>query len=166
MFFREIISMRPVSTNVAHARSSDVIAPSGGDRVDILSQLLNLVRLRGERVFAAELTAPWGLSYEAGLSYFHAVTEGRATIHSPGQAPMPLNTGDLVLVTHGEGHWIEDEDGTPVAAQDLLAERSEADRLSFRHGGHGRAAKVITERFVLIPAPHRPLLPTCLRSCA
>jgi len=67
----------------SHDRASGPLAPESeaafpmmATRVDLLSQVLTLIRLRGELVFSAELTAPWALNFETGSAHFHVVQEG------------------------------------------------------------------------------------------
>ena len=78
---------------IDHDPTPESLAPSSevmgmlASRVDLLSQMLTLIRLQGELVFSAELTQPWALRFDAGSAYFSVVSEGAITIEVAG-APL------------------------------------------------------------------------------
>jgi AraC-like DNA-binding protein len=113
-------------------------------RVDLLSQMLDLVRLRGELVFSAELNHPWALSFEPGAPYFFVVLEGSLTVRVPGEASVEAIAGDLIMLPRGVGHILDDgEEAVAANADDLMQEQFTAERLGLRHGGNGEQTKTI-----------------------
>jgi len=72
---------------------------------DPLSDLLDLVRIRGEMALTCTPEAPFALSFPANTACMHAVTHGTVTVHVEGvEAPIELNPGELVLLPHGTAH--------------------------------------------------------------
>lgn len=117
-------------------------------RMDLLSQMLTLIRLLGELVFTAELTAPWALQFAPGRAYFHVVTQGSLIVQADDAPPIHASAGDLLMIPHGRGHLIADRLGpAPVPVSQLLAEQSTVDRLVLRHGGNGDFSQVIVGQF-------------------
>ena len=117
-------------------------------RVDLLSQMLTLIRLQGELVFSAELTHPWSLQFEAGAAYFHVVSEGRVVVQVGDEPPIHASTGDLLMLPHGTGHIVSDGgQAAPASANLLLTQQLTTERLSIRHGGNGELTRMITGIF-------------------
>jgi AraC-like DNA-binding protein len=85
--------------------------------MDVLSEVLRVVRLDGALFFNAEFSSPWciseprsasiasHLSPEAGhLILYHFLTEGRAFARLPDGRQEELIAGDIVIFPHGDGH--------------------------------------------------------------
>jgi AraC-like DNA-binding protein len=116
----------------------------GAPSSDVLSEVLTLIRLRGELVYTAELSAPWGIRYSAGPSHFHFVEEGSFWLTAEGIEPLFLKRGDLVLLPHGHGHSITDHPSTiPVSIERLGARSFQRDELHLRIGGGGAKAAFV-----------------------
>lgn len=107
--------------------------------VDPLGEALHFLHMDGAFYSRCEFGAPWGLALPRmdGCLMFHVVIAGRCWLELDGVEPAVLDTGDLVLLPHGEGHRLVSEPGQPT--QDLFAlprevqgERYELLRL---HGG-------------------------------
>lgn len=79
--------------------------------MDVLSDILQLIRLRGTIYFQSDFAAPWGMRMDRGrLAVFHMVVRGSCwlwTADSP--EPVPLGGGDLVVFTQGDAHWLSDQ---------------------------------------------------------
>ncbi len=116
-------------------------------RIDLLSQMLTLIRLQGELVFSAELTQPWALRFEAGSAYFLVVSEGAVTVEVAGAPAVRAVAGDLLMLPRGTGHVVSDGAAAPVPAGQLMAAQFTAERLSLRHGGNGPLTKLIVGVF-------------------
>lgn len=113
-------------------------------RTDVLSEVLKLIRLRGELVYTAHLGAPWGIRYMAGPSHFHFVEEGAGWVVPPDGEPLRVSAGDLVLLPHGRGHTIVDTLDTPPEAIDVLAVNGfNRDDLTLRAGGAGTQTRLV-----------------------
>jgi AraC-like DNA-binding protein len=87
---------------------------------DLLSEVLQDLRLSSAGYGRTELTAPWGIEipYKEGIR-FHFVAEGTCWMLSGAQKPLRLGTGDVVLLPHGTAHVIADE---PLRRPKSLAE--------------------------------------------
>ena len=137
-----------------HDRSPARHAPSSSagamlaSRVDLLSQMLDLVRLQGELVFSADLNHPWALRFEPGSAYFFAVLEGSLIVQVEDEPAVEAIAGDLVMLPRGVGHILGDgSDATAANAGELMEEQFTAERLGLRHGGNGERTKVIAGAF-------------------
>jgi AraC-like DNA-binding protein len=76
---------------------------------DVLSEVLSSLRLRGALYCSSELSAPWGITFEArACAAFHVVDRGSCWMRLPGQEPLALRGGDLVLLPHGDEHTLSD----------------------------------------------------------
>jgi AraC-like DNA-binding protein len=87
--------------------------------MDVLSDVLKVVRLDGALFFHGEFSAPWCfqssesaaitacLSPHAGhLIIFHFLTEGRAYAKLDDGTRVELTAGDIVVFPHGDAHFI------------------------------------------------------------
>jgi len=87
--------------------------------MDVLSEVLRVVRLEGALFFNAEFSAPWCvrassaseiahyLSPRAGhLVLYHFLTEGRAYARLPNGDREELAAGDIVMFPHGDAHLL------------------------------------------------------------
>jgi AraC-like DNA-binding protein len=117
-------------------------------RVDLLSQMLDLVRLRGELVFSADLNHPWALRFEPGSAYFFVVLEGSLIAQVADEPSVEAIAGDLVMLPRGVGHILGDgSDAVAANVGDLMEEQFTTERLGLRHGGNGEQTKVIAGAF-------------------
>src|SRR5215813_5258195 len=89
--------------------------------MDVLSEVLRLVRLEGALFFNAEFSAPWCIRSSRSIElarYFspasghliiyHFLTEGRAYAKLPEGPRQELTAGDIVVFPHGDAHVIGD----------------------------------------------------------
>jgi AraC-like DNA-binding protein len=87
--------------------------------MDVLSEVLRVVKLQGALFFNGEFSAPWCLSSAltpavaerlapgAGhLIIFHFLTEGRAYARLPDGTRHELTAGDIVIFPHGNAHFL------------------------------------------------------------
>jgi len=142
---------------IDHIGQAEFHAPKSGSRgaygmtaprSDVLSEVLTLIRLRGELVYTAHLGAPWGIRFAAGPAHFHFVEVGTAwVIPSEGDA-VCVNAGDLVLLPHGRGHTIAHAPDSPAEAIDALApDHFNREDLTLRIGGDGAASRLVSGFF-------------------
>lgn len=75
-------------------------------RTDVLSQVLTLIRLRGELVYTARLDGAWAIQFPPGAAHFHFVEQGQLWVRAGAAAPVLVRQGDLLLLPHGGGHVI------------------------------------------------------------
>lgn len=117
-------------------------------RIDVLSQVLTLIRLRGELVYTTRLNQPWGLRFPPGPAHFHFVEVGGAWVTPAGQPPRWIGAGDLVLLPLGKGHIIADAVDSPVEDVDVVApEHFDRDKLILHHGGAGLESLLVSGFF-------------------
>jgi AraC-like DNA-binding protein len=121
---------------------------------DDLSNVLRQVKVRSVVYCLSDFAAPWGFSVEdSPVAKFHVLLHGAAELTVGDAAPVPLNTGDLIVLPHGDGHTITDQPGSPVRLLDaILAEHplDETRRLSY--GGDGAQTRLLCGGFELDPA--------------
>ncbi len=115
-------------------------------RVDLLSQVLTLIRLRGELIVSADLTAPWALRFEPGPAWFHLISEGEMQVTAGDGRVVQAAAGDLLVLSQGRGHVIGTAGATPVAARDVLA-LAQDQGLALTLGGGGAPARMVTGAF-------------------
>jgi len=85
--------------------------------MDVLSEVLNVVRLDGALFFNGEFSAPWSFRsppssavapyVTAGARHvimFHLLTEGSAYVRLDDRPPVALGAGDIVIFPHGDSH--------------------------------------------------------------
>jgi hypothetical protein len=82
--------------------------------MDVLSEVLKVVKLQGALFYNAEFSSPWSVyaASSSGLARFfatgtehvivyHVLTEGRASARLK---DVPLQAGDIVMIPHGDPH--------------------------------------------------------------
>lgn len=139
-----------------HDGSSDMTADFGmsAARTDVLSQVLTLIRLRGDLVYTTRLSQPWGLRFPAGPAHFCFVEVGGAWVTPTGHPPLWINAGDLVLLPLGKGHTITDAAGSPIDNVDAIApDHFDRDKLILRHGGEGPTSQLVCGFFSFEGSP-------------
>jgi AraC-like DNA-binding protein len=139
-------------------------------RNDVLSEVLTLIRLRGELVYTAFLGEPWGLQFQPGPALFHFVKTGTAWVVPTGGKPTRVSEGDLVLLPLGEGHVLTDVLGSPVEKIEVVAaEYFDREKLVLTHGGGGHITQIISGFFSFegspLPAVMSALPPTIHLPC-
>lgn len=83
--------------------------------MDVLSNILETLRLRGTLYFSTACHPPWGIRVPAyrRVARFHLVARGTCWVEVVGQPePIRLEAGDLVLVPAGAEHVLTDAPGT------------------------------------------------------
>src|SRR5260221_6827182 len=99
--------------------------------MDVLSEVLRIVKLEGALFFNGNFSAPWCLSASqptamapyfspvAGhLIIYHFLTEGRAYASLPEGRREELTAGDIVIFPHGDPHLLGN--GSPAKPPGLL----------------------------------------------
>ncbi|THB77848.1 MAG: AraC family transcriptional regulator [Desulfobulbaceae bacterium] len=107
---------------------------------DPLGEALHFLHMSGVFYTRSEFTAPWGLALPAfpGCLMFHVVTSGQCWLEvGEDNAPHLLQTGDLVLVPHGEGHQLLSKPGTEAAKLFDLPRKQVSDRYEILQHGQG-----------------------------
>ena len=125
--------------------------------MDVLSEVLSVVRLEGALFFNGEFSAPWCfsssrsttiapyLSPDAGhLIIFHFLTEGRAYARLPGGRREELTAGDIVIFPHGDAHLLGNGSiEKPVDAVQTFAKNLTQGLKLARFGGGGEITRFV-----------------------
>ncbi len=80
-------------------------------RDDALSQILDVLQMRGAIYFHTDFTSPWGVGVPeySNVARFHMVMRGNCVVTIEGvDDPLHLSTGDLVVIPHGVAHVLSD----------------------------------------------------------
>jgi AraC-like DNA-binding protein len=125
--------------------------------MDILSDVLRVVRLSGAVFFTARMSSPWAAASPtpgelarvvmpgaACLTLFHVLVEGTCRLDLRGQPPVQLHAGDVVVLPHGDPHVMGSAGG--LAAKPLTAMLPALAGQEIPHlegGGGGPAARFI-----------------------
>jgi AraC family transcriptional regulator, alkane utilization regulator len=124
--------------------------------VDVLSEVLRVVRLSGAIHFSAEFTHPWAILSSPpdmlttrlfpgaeAVTPFHIATAGQCVLSWGSVAPITFEAGDVVVFSRGAQHVLASRPGmAPVPIKDIY--RPSADRVTvLRHGGGGEESRFI-----------------------
>jgi AraC-like DNA-binding protein len=142
--------------------------------MDALSDVLRTVRLTGAIFFDIHASEPWVAETPAGkaivgamfpgsehLICYHVITQGTCWACVPGQAPMQLSAGDIIVLPHGDTHVLSSTPGlrrTP----DMALYRMPSDGqlpVSISMGDpHGASAHFVCGFLGCDARPYNPLL--------
>lgn len=129
--------------------------------MDLLTDILTTLRLRGTVYFHADFHSPWGMDIRGGqFANFHIVTKGQCWLRwQDDQDALILAEGDLVVFPHGHRHIISDNpDSNAEPAEDLLAKSRPGPSGKVLYGGDGQATSLICGHFEYDRSQQHPLL--------
>jgi len=125
--------------------------------MDVLSEVLKVVKLQGALFYNGEFSSPWSIraaSSQGLVRYFapgtdnviiyHLLTEGRASVRLDDGTSVQLKAGEIVMLPHGDAHIMEN--GPPTATVDGSEQLGEvlAQGLKlWRLGGGGEVTKFV-----------------------
>jgi len=80
-------------------------------KMDVLSDLLKMIRLNGSVYFNACFCSPWGMAVsEDSKASFHIIVNGNAWLKSHSlKSPLELKAGDIVVFPRGSAHTISEQ---------------------------------------------------------
>jgi len=125
--------------------------------MDVLSEVLKVVKLQGAMFYNGEFSSPWSFCsppshrvapyVTKGASHviiYHLLTEGQASARLVDGERISLEAGDIVIFPHGDEHFIEN--GPPTKPVDMMKELarifSQGLKLS-RSGGRGEVTRFV-----------------------
>jgi AraC-like DNA-binding protein len=125
--------------------------------MDVLSEVLKVVKLEGAIYYNAEFTAPWSLRappssvlaphFAPGGGHviiYHLLTEGRGFAGLEHGSRIPLTAGDIVIFPHGDSHIMGNGAGVEPVDQERELHRILAHGLKLaRTGGGGEVTKLV-----------------------
>ena len=133
--------------------------------MDVLSDVLRVIRLTGSIFFCARFSAPWAIESASAehlkgilfpraecLALFHIVIEGHCWVSIEGQSPFCLETGDAVILPLGGGHGMGSDPQLhrrPIAGVLPPGPWPEIQRIEF--GGGGAATRFAVRFSTLRP---------------
>jgi hypothetical protein len=146
--------------------------------MDVLSEVLRVVRLEGALFFNGEFSAPWCVNSSrssaiapylypgaAHLILYHFLTEGRAYARLAEGRREELTAGDIVIFPHGDAHVLGN--GSPEKPVDSLQmfEESLTHGLKLaRFGGGGEITRFVCGFMACEPRLSESFCPVCRRS--
>jgi AraC-like DNA-binding protein len=125
--------------------------------VDLLSDVLRALHLRGAIFLEARFTAPWCAISKTGhrdtgffaatehIVFFHILMEGtcRARLLATSQT-IELQAGDLMLLAHDDGHMLgSDLEREPVDADTLVVATTAGGLMQIDYGGGGELTRFV-----------------------
>lgn len=84
--------------------------------VDVLSDVITVMRRGEPRSARVEWHAPWGQHFVSipGSAGFQMVLRGSCWLIPPNEQPIQLGQGDVVFLPHGSGYALADNPSTPL----------------------------------------------------
>lgn len=147
---------------------------------DILSDVLQGVRLSGAIFFQIRARAPWVSASAKGsvvgprllpgvqhcLSY-HVVAEGQCWATMESSAPIRLEAGDIIVFPHGDAHILSSTPGLTAEPKPDFYQKAVANAtslpLSFDVGGTGESTLIVCGFLGCDVRPFNPLIATLPR---
>lgn len=125
--------------------------------MDVLSEVLKVVKLNGAVFYNAEFSSPWSfrsppscmvaphLSHSAGhVIIYHLLTEGRGCARLDERDQVSLEPGDIVIFPHGDSHIMESGGRTRTLDLEKELARIFSQGLKVaRMGGGGEVTKFV-----------------------
>ena len=145
--------------------------------MDALSDLLRSVRLVGGLFLDAHFTAPWcvlanmsaedcrpflGASPRQLIAY-HYVVEGALYLSLPGEAPVMVRAGEVVLLPRNDPHLLASAPGLPPVRAGTLVRHAPGGLARIDHGGGGPATRLVCG-FLASADGENPLIETLPRA--
>jgi AraC-like DNA-binding protein len=125
--------------------------------MDVLSDVLRVVRLTGAVFFTAEFSSPWALASPRPellasivlpgaecVVLFHILIEGDCVVEC-GQLPaVRMETGDVIIFPHGQPHTMRSHDHAKVTGIDSVLSKGRRDEFpQVSYGGGGSRSRFI-----------------------
>lgn len=132
--------------------------------MDLLSNILNVMKLSGTLYFRTSFTSPWGVEVPRfeNVSRFHYVHRGRCFAKIEGHdEPIFLEQGDLVIITRGALHKLSDPAEVETLTVDqVVAESGFRGRGALVYGGAdaGHETQLICGHFAFDPGASHVLI--------
>jgi AraC family transcriptional regulator, alkane utilization regulator len=125
--------------------------------MDILSDVLRVVRLSGAVFFTAEFSSPWALDSPNPkllasvvmpdaecVVLFHILTEGRCFILCKDHPPVKMEAGDVIILPHGESHTMCSQPGAKATPMNAVFSQGSPDATpEVAFGGGGSKSRFI-----------------------
>lgn len=138
--------------------------------MEVLSDLLRDVKLAGGVFLDAEFGEPWCIAARGKfqrflmpeaqhLVHFHFIAEGRCSARTGAGPEIKLETGDVVVLPHGDELLIGSNlDLAPGSLADVIAPPRRGEVLVVRYGGDGTKARMVCGFLACDPHLAAPIL--------
>jgi len=128
--------------------------------MDVLSDVIAIVRTGRPRSALVEWHAPWGQRFPSapGSAGFQVVIQGSPWLIPPDGDPLPLSVGDVVFFPHGHGYAMADSPATPVIEPDCDPQLEAGLFATASSAGPGAATTLLCGGYRLDPERAHPLL--------
>ncbi len=134
--------------------------------MDLLSDILMRVSLKGSLYFRTSFTPPWGVEVPrfAHVARFHYAHRGRCLVRVEGMAaPVVIEQGDLLIIPRGAGHRLYGDAAAEDRALPLdrvveLSGFTGTGALVFGGGEDDRETQLICGHFGFDPMARHPIL--------
>ncbi len=141
--------------------------------MDAFSEVLSGVKLTGAVFFSAAFSAPWGFSTTEPkamaakvapgaehLVLYHLVLDGRAVVELPNQEAIALESGDVVVLPHGDAHHMSSGAGAkrPFPNYGISAKIQARDLRPLQAGGGGEVSRFVCGYLTCDPHLCQPIL--------
>src|SRR5689334_7668864 len=150
--------------------------------MDVLSDVLRVVRLTSAVFFTARLSSPWSIESPPpdqlaralklraeSIALFHVQVEGHCLISIEGHAPLRMEAGDVIIFPHGDAHVMSSQmGGRPRPISTLLPSQHSEEIPQLDYGGGGEATRFVCG-YLHCDQRFNPLigaLPTMLNVCS
>jgi AraC family transcriptional regulator, alkane utilization regulator len=125
--------------------------------MDVLSEVLHVIRLSGAVHFLGNFTRPWAFMSSSpdmlparlepgaeSITPFHVAVSGRCWLACGKLPPVLLEAGDVIVITRGDQHVMASDLGlTPVPIKTIFAQPLRDQITVLKHGGGGEETQFI-----------------------
>ena len=129
--------------------------------MDVLSDILELVRFRGCLYFDTRFHEPWGIEVPSfkKVARFHMAIGGSCWFRVGPEEPMRLNAGEMVVIPHGASHILSDHPDTQAEKLDrALAASGYLGSGAFIYGDGAETARLVCGHLEYDEGIDHPLL--------
>ena len=128
--------------------------------MDVLTDILSTLRLRGTVYFQADFCAPWGMDIKGGaVANFHLIVAGTCWLRGPDSEPIrELHEGDMVVLAHGDRHALLHEPDADAPPAESVITTGLAGEPRPVYGGGGNATTLICGHYEYDRSGMHPLL--------
>jgi len=125
--------------------------------MDVLSDVLRVVRLTSAVFFTARFSTPWSIESPPpdqlarslrlraeSIALFHVLVEGQCWVSMEGHAPLRMEARDVIIFPHGDPHVMSSHIGArprPISA--LLPSQPSVEIPQLDYGGGGEATRFV-----------------------
>ncbi|HEX8911758.1 MAG TPA: AraC family transcriptional regulator [Humisphaera sp.] len=116
--------------------------------MDVLAEVMALLRTKGQLYGRLELRAPFALEFPAGRGICLIVTGGSCLLGVDGGGPFPIAGGDFVFLPAAQAYTLRDAPGgRPGRAVDVMPEQQFRRTRLMTHGGGGPGVSIVAGCF-------------------